>query len=210
MTWNLAIPNLEVFTVYKKFVNQVSFQSNDSEIRSLMNCFLKEGELKDLAYRLQKIVRNLLSYHDTAKEPEVVYHAFILGLLANLRNVYEIRSNPETGYGRADILMRPKTEAYPLAFVIEFKSISKNGNMKKAAAEALTQIEEKAYTAQLIESGIPPEEHPKTHHHHLRQNSKRHTILMRVGTISVAVSLLKDLPWIVVGIMKKRMKIRFE
>ena len=37
--------------------------------------------------------------------------------------IYEIHSNPETGYGRADILLRPRGERFPLGFVIEFKSL---------------------------------------------------------------------------------------
>lgn len=67
---------------------------------------------------------------------------------------YEIRSNSETGYGRADILMIPKTKEYPLAFIIEFKSLKDNEDLKQHAEDALAQIEEKNYQAQLLAAGI--------------------------------------------------------
>ena len=41
-----------------------------------------------------------LSYHDPAvRNPEQVYHAFVLGLLVHLRARYEVKSNPESGFG---------------------------------------------------------------------------------------------------------------
>lgn len=97
---------------------------------------------------------HLLSCHDVAKLPEAVFHAFTLGLLANLRQIYEIRSNVEAGYGRADILMRPKTAAYPLGFTIEFKAIPSDADAATATAEALAQIEARDYAADLLESGV--------------------------------------------------------
>jgi hypothetical protein len=53
--------------------------------------------------------------------PEAVFHAFVLGLLANLRSVYDIRSQAESGLGRADIIMITKTSRYPAGYLIEFK-----------------------------------------------------------------------------------------
>ena len=81
----------------------------------------------------------------------------MLGLLAHLRQIYEIRSNVESGYGRADILMRPKTVAYPLAFIIEFKAIKGDADSAIATTEALAQIESRDYEASLFEAGVAPE-----------------------------------------------------
>lgn len=42
---------------------------------------------------------NNLSYFDAAgKEPEKVYHAFVLGMLISLSENYEVKSNKESGY----------------------------------------------------------------------------------------------------------------
>jgi hypothetical protein len=95
--------------------------------------------------------------HHQGKYPEAVFHAFILGLLVNLRGIYEIHSNLETGYGRADILMRPRTDRFPLAFVIELKSIPPGDDLTHASNNALLQIEEKQYTGRLLEAGVPQE-----------------------------------------------------
>ena len=55
--------------------------------------------------------------------------------------------------------MRPLTERYPLAYVIEFKSVpAKSGVIKAAeaaATRALTQIDETGYVTSLREAGIP-------------------------------------------------------
>ena len=122
-------------------------------------CFLyPEKELPFLEIRLQKLVTGLVSSHDIGKMPEAVFHAFVLGMLATLREVYEIRSNAETGYGRADIVMRPKKEEkFPYGYVIEFKSVGKEDEMEIAAGSALSQIETKEYYTSLLESGIKPE-----------------------------------------------------
>ena len=43
-------------------------------------------------------------------QPERFYHGFVLGLLVELRDRYQIRSNRESGYGRYDVMLTPVTE----------------------------------------------------------------------------------------------------
>jgi hypothetical protein len=92
--------------------------------------------------------------YDLAKLPEAAFHAFVLGLLANLRHVYEIRSNAEAGYGRADILMIPKTKKYPAAFFIEFISTSTKEDAYKTDDDALRQIRTREYEVALKNAGV--------------------------------------------------------
>jgi hypothetical protein len=92
--------------------------------------------------------------YDLAKLPEAVFHAFVLGLLANLRTVYEIRSNAEAGFGRADILMIPRTRDYPIAYIIEFKTTDGQRNTE-ISSKALGQIKKQEYEAALSNAGIP-------------------------------------------------------
>ena len=121
---------------------------------------------------MQQLVLSLLSYHDLAeapaskeaiarrlpeyRQPEAVFHAFFLGLLANLRAVYEIRSNHEVGYGRADIVIQPKTDRFPAGFVVEFKSIKRDEDtsMDLELKKALQQIHEKKYATHLQQRGV--------------------------------------------------------
>ncbi|NJO02327.1 MAG: hypothetical protein HC880_12120 [Bacteroidia bacterium] len=58
---------------------------------------------------LQLFAGQVFSYHDVpGYEPESFYHAFVLGLLVNLEERYEIKSNRESGTGRYDIMLIPK------------------------------------------------------------------------------------------------------
>nr|VFK40127.1 MAG: PD-(D/E)XK nuclease superfamily protein [Candidatus Kentron sp. SD]VFK45447.1 MAG: PD-(D/E)XK nuclease superfamily protein [Candidatus Kentron sp. SD] len=98
----------------------------------------------------------MLSYHDTAggegRAPEAVYQSFVLGLLANLGDRYRIRSNIESGLGRADILMSP-VEAGGRGIVMEFKRLGENQSMDRQLTAAPSQIEEKRYPATLRAEG---------------------------------------------------------
>ncbi len=155
LTYALSIPNLEISTAYQQFVNN-SFVHGDTNtgINSFLSFFL-EGKSKEvLEDTLQNLTESLVSYHDLAKLPEAVFHAFVLGLLANLRAVYEIRSQPETGFGRADILMIPKDERFPVAYVIEFKSVRADEDIEESAEKALFQVQKKHYDTALRSAGI--------------------------------------------------------
>ncbi len=157
LAYRVSIPNREVREVYKSFVRNwyedLEFQETDELLRSLVG-----EEYEEFDRLLNKLMRGLLSYHDGARYPEVAYHAFFLGLLANLRAIYEIRSNAESGYGRADIILRPKTEDYPHGYVIEFKAIDDADRMDAEVQEAFDQIADRDYAHQLKESGVRKED----------------------------------------------------
>ena len=53
-------------------------------------------------------------------QPERFYHGFVLGLLVELRDSYDVRSNRESGYGRYDIMLVPHDQKNN-AIVMEFK-----------------------------------------------------------------------------------------
>ena len=157
LTYALTIPNREISAAYKQFVNS-DFGRGDpsSGINAFLSVFLESKGSEILEYSLQDLTLGLVSCHDLARLPEAVFHAFVLGLLANLRSIYDIRSNAESGLGRADILMIPKGTTYPTAFVIEFKSIGQKENIEKAAQRALEQVREKQYDAPVVSMGIKP------------------------------------------------------
>ena len=96
---------------------------------------------------LSEIAKNTFSFFDTSgEEPERFYHAFVLGLLVDLKDQYEITSNRESGFGRYDVIMFPKSR-HEHAIVIEFKTLEKNteNSLNDAALNALKQIKEKEY-----------------------------------------------------------------
>jgi len=160
LTYALKIPNIEVSLVYQQFVARYfadQLHWKNTTVQQWLHALL-DGDWPRFEVLLQEMIENLFSCHDTGRYPEAVFHAFVLGLLANLRGIYDIQSNPETGYGRADILLRPRTERFPLGFVIEFKSLPADGDVDQAIAGALAQIEAKHYADRLLESGVPAEQ----------------------------------------------------
>ena len=158
LTYALTIPNLEIMTAYRQFVNHMYGTGNHSSgIKKFLSVFIENKPPLHLEEAMQDLVLSLVSMYDIAKIPEAVFHAFVLGLLANLRSVYEILQNPESGYGRADILMIPNTRQYPIGYVIEFKSLALKGDREKAANTALIQMREKGYETALQSAGIIPE-----------------------------------------------------
>ena len=104
-----------------------------------------------------------LSYHDMIKENS--FHMFILGMLQAVGDEYVIRSNRESGQGRADCVMRPvgirgTADASHGAVVMEFKHVKPEkgkkltkGSVAREAAAALRQIDEKGYAKELKAEG---------------------------------------------------------
>jgi hemerythrin superfamily protein len=154
--YELTIPNLEVYSFYQNTLKTwLQHQLGRLQLQKLLQALIKT-DFETFGELLKEMVLTILSYHDTAgKEPEKVYHAFVLGLLTHLMDRYVIRSNRESGYGRYDVLMIPKKSAEP-GFIFEFKKVNrpKEENEKEAMKSALEQIQNKQYATELRDLGI--------------------------------------------------------
>ncbi|MBR3663932.1 MAG: PD-(D/E)XK nuclease domain-containing protein [Desulfovibrio sp.] len=103
-----------------------------------------------------KLLKIHLVFFDTGgKNPDNFYHAFVLGLIVNLKNVYDIYSNRESGLGRYNICMVPKN-IHERGIIIEFKTMKpkKEKDLKETCANALQQIQDKKYFTILKERGV--------------------------------------------------------
>ena len=89
------------------------------------------------------------SFHDFGNEKN--YHSLFLGVLEGFKTNYEIRSNRESGLGRYDILIIPKSKSKHTAFIIEFKISKTSKNLETKADEALIQIETNSYATEVIQ-----------------------------------------------------------
>jgi len=148
----LSIVNEECRYIFRKIIaNWISEKFSNPRLRILLKS-LTEGDLELFEEIFSEFVRDTLSFYDTAKTVESVYHAFFLGLLVNL-NDYEVISNKEAGYGRVDIMLLHKHDKSKLALVIELKKIGMNETQEKALESALEQIEQKAYVSEVHKRG---------------------------------------------------------
>ena len=114
---------------------------------------------------MNKVALNTFSFFDSGNkpseetEPERFYHGFVLGLVVDLADRYTVRSNRESGYGRYDVMIKP-LDKQEKAFIFEFKVLNRDDDetvLEDTVANALRQIEQKEYAAELAAEGFAPE-----------------------------------------------------
>lgn len=83
------------------------------------------------------------------------YHGFVLGMLVELRDRYEVKSNRESGYGRYDVMLIPLSVSDD-AIILEFKvhDPSEEKDLEETVDAALAQIKKKKYDTELTEKGF--------------------------------------------------------
>lgn len=161
--YHLKITNLETLGMFSEM-----FAGWFQNTRSNYNAFIKAmlcGNIKEMNAYMNEVALSTFSSFDTGShpsgrtQPERFYHGFVLGLLVELRDQYEVRSNRESGYGRYDVMLLPRQKNH-LAFVLEFKvyDVQEETTLEDTVHSALVQIKEKDYDTELIERGIKKSE----------------------------------------------------
>ena len=159
--YELSITNFEVFRMFETMILDW-FLSDDGYYNDFIKALI-QGNVEEMNAYMNEIALETFSFFDTGKsprkQPERFYHGFVLGLLVELRNQYEIISNGESGFGRYDIMMIPLKEQLP-GIIIEFKVFqpAKEHSLEETVSNALTQIREKQYTTRLLSGGIKKEQ----------------------------------------------------
>jgi hypothetical protein len=127
------------------------------------NDFIKALLLSDLDAMndyMNRVTAETFSYFDTSAqvEPERFYHGFVLGLMAEMGRDYLVTSNRESGFGRYDVMIEPKSGTGD-AFILEFKvhNPRKEASLEDTVQAALNQIDEKHYDTALLAKGFTPE-----------------------------------------------------
>lgn len=159
--YELALTNREVNLMFRSMIHRW-FSGNPSSYQRFIKSFLR-GNLEEMNAYMNRITSETFSYFDTGKhsdreESERFYHGFMLSLLVELENRYIITSNRESGFGRYDVMLEPKSQSGN-GIILEFKvqDSRKEQELSDTVAEALKQIEEKNYAAALTARGIPEE-----------------------------------------------------
>lgn len=162
--YHLSITNLETVSMFSNMFKGW-FDSDSSNYGEFVQALLK-GRLREMNIYMNDVALSTFSYFDVGTQPsertqpERFFHGFVLGLLVELRDIYEIKSNRESGYGRYDVMLVPKGDDRKYnAIILEFKVYDSydESTLEDTAQSALRQIEEKNYDAELIARGIEKE-----------------------------------------------------
>ncbi len=150
----LRIPNLEVGLIWEgSFTGWLRNCAGDP---SPLQKAILSGDAESTQRLLGELLLKHVSSHDVAAtQDEAFYHAFVLGMLVSLERTHRVRSNRESGLGRADLLILPR-QAGQAGVVMEFKRRTGRRSLKTLAAEALQQIQQSRYEVELAESGAAP------------------------------------------------------
>ena len=152
----LKIPNEEVHMFYENLIVKWFKETLNNQKYNTMLTALISKDIEVFEEIFSDFVMKNMSYFDASgEEPEKVYHAFVLGMIVSLADKYEVKSNKESGYGRYDVMLIPRN-SLKLGIIIEFKRIKDTSpkTMDEGALEALNQIEEKEYEAELQDRNV--------------------------------------------------------
>ena len=157
--YHLSITNLETRSMFSNMFKGW-FKGTASNYNAFVSALVK-GDVEAMNEYMNDVALTTISSFDVGTHrsekahPERFYHGFVLGLMVEQSENYEIRSNRESGFGRYDIMMIPKKNNLP-AIVIEFKVYNprREQTLEDTVHVALKQIEEKSYDTELIARGI--------------------------------------------------------
>lgn len=157
--YHLKITNLETFSAFSSMLKGW-FENEASNYSEFVEALL-DGKLKEMNAYMNDVALTTFSSFDVGNhpsgrtQPERFYHGFVLGLLVELRDRYEVCSNRESGYGRYDVMLVPRFKKDE-AIVMEFKvhDPEEEGSLQDTIKAALQQIQEKNYDAELQSRGF--------------------------------------------------------
>ncbi|WP_462335805.1 AAA family ATPase [Fusobacterium varium] len=140
-TYLVKIPNKEILTFFKEMFVSIIFRGS-SNIGDMKQA-LQSKNINHIINILEEVVVNAMSFYDTSKKYENSYQTLLSGFMYGLNSFYQVLPNVESGYGRDDIILKPRNKNWA-GYIFELKRANDN-DMKMEAEKALNQIEDKKY-----------------------------------------------------------------
>lgn len=160
--YELELTNYEVRKMFESMV-KAWFRKDRSHYNQFVKSMLK-ADVESMNEYMNRFALSTISYFDVGEkpsgqaEPERFYHGFVLGLLVDLRDRYEIISNRESGFGRYDVMLKPLNDTDD-GIIMEFKVFNprRENDLEETVQSALQQIEQNQYEQTLLNQGIGKE-----------------------------------------------------
>lgn len=156
-TWlcEVSIPNREIATVYKSEILshliQIGVVTRGTANKIAESLYTLD--ITKLQEGIGEYMQKTISFYDAGAEG--FYHGLTLGLVALMDNQYKIRSNRESGDGRYDISMFPRKKKLPgIIMELKWDKDLDDKALDLLSSDALDQIQEKRYDAEMKEEGI--------------------------------------------------------
>lgn len=159
--YELSLTNYEVRQTFEDMVHDW-FCENSSDYNDFIRALLR-GNLKEMNAYLNRVLFQMMSSFDGGTHPselampEKFYHGFVLGLLVDLADRYEVTSNRESGFGRYDVMLNPKGSDDGIILEFKVHEPDEETSLEDTVQAALDQIEEKKYEQTLLAQGIEKE-----------------------------------------------------
>jgi len=163
--YTLTLTNMETLIMFENMVSGWFGGETGILYNEFINSLLNDNVRKMNTF-MNKVALHTFSSFDSGNhpsdetQPERFYHGFVLGMVVDLADRYQVRSNRESGYGRYDVMIEPLDKTKK-AFIFEFKVLDADDDedtLEDTLANAHRQIEEKRYEAELVAEGFAPEQ----------------------------------------------------
>ena len=150
--YRLSVPNYEVKRIYEKRILVWVGQKLRISSKAYLDLarLLVKGKPEEFHTGLQAFLTQSTSFYQTgSKMAEVFYNGFMLCLMSLLAAYYRVESEYESGLGRADAVLIPKSSSNPQALILEYKVGKEVEELPDTAKAGLAQLLQKDYAAKV-------------------------------------------------------------
>jgi hypothetical protein len=155
----LRIPNEEVRSVFEDtflawmLTDGPVANGSAGPLQALTQALLS-GATSTFERELGGLLKNGMSSFDFGHRPiEAVYQAFVIGLLLHLEPTHRVRSNRESGFGRADVLIMPRTPGPGAVLELKVIDTDYDETREQALEAAVAQLRDRDYAAEVRAAG---------------------------------------------------------